>query len=66
MVLLGRFSGPTAAKRQFETGFERDSDRIEERREEWQENPSEKGDWFARMASGVVQWGGLETDYLQL
>lgn len=66
VVLLGRFSGPTAAKRQFETGFERSTERIAERRREWEENPAEKGDWFARVASGVVQWGGLETDYLQL
>ncbi|MHC4375990.1 MAG: hypothetical protein ACYS26_05265 [Planctomycetota bacterium] len=66
VVLLGRFSGPTAAKRQFETGFERGAESIAKRRREWEENPAEKGDWFARVASGVVQWGGLETDYLQL
>lgn len=66
VVLLGRFSGPTAAKRQFETGFEWEAESIARRRREWEENPAEKGDWFARVASGVVQWGGLETDYLQL
>ena len=66
VVLLGRFSGPTAAKRQFETGFEQTVEDIAKRRREWEENPAEKGDWFARVASGVVQWGGLETDYLQL
>lgn len=66
VVLLGRFSGPTAAKRQFETGFERGTENIAERIREWEENPAENGDWFARVASGVVQWGGLETDYVQL
>jgi hypothetical protein len=66
VVLLGRFSGPTAAKRQFQTGFEREAEQIAERRRKWEEDPAENGDWFARVASGVVQWGGLETDYLQL
>lgn len=66
VVLLGRFSGPTAAKRQFQTGFEREAKEIDERREKWSADPAANGDWFARVASGVIQWGGLETDYLQL
>lgn len=67
-VLVGRYAGPVAVARQFETEGLPSGRELAERRDEWLENDGQGGReaWTGLVDRGVVAWGPWEADYVHL
>jgi hypothetical protein len=63
-VLVGRFDGPLAVARQFETRDLLSGPMLDERLRTWREEP--KDDFQALLEKGLLPLGPYETDFLRL
>lgn len=64
-VLIGRYPGPVAVRRQFETGRMPSGDTLAAREREWREAPAKKA-FTGLLERGVLAFGPFETDFVRL